>query len=293
MRCRACMLALLAATSLTAVGTARSASPRVAALQLALFKRGYYNGPFDGIAGPETRRATKRFQRRHHLLPDGVAGPRTRAQLGRWARPELGHRLLHRGLRGWDVTELQFLLRRNGVFVSLTGSFGLVTEAAVLGTQRGAGLQPDGLVGPRTVAALRRTHGRIARLGTQVQVRGQIDRWSRRYGVDRRLACALAWIESGDQPDLTSPTGAWGVFQIMPDTWRYVESVLADRHYPRSVEGNVRVGLLYLRHLLQTFGGRRTALAAWYTGPARVQAHGIGPRGGWFAANVLAMRARC
>ncbi|HEX6491517.1 MAG TPA: peptidoglycan-binding protein [Gaiellaceae bacterium] len=293
MRRRACLLALLAATSLASAGTARAASPRVAALQLALFKRGYYTGPFDGIAGAATRRATKRFQRRHHLLPDGVAGPRTRRKLGRWAGHELGQRELRRGLRGWDVAELQFLLRRNGVFVPIDGIFGAVTEAAVLGEQRGAGLKPDGVVGARTLAVLRRTHGRIVRLGTQAQVRGQIDRWSRHYGVDRRLACALAWIESGDQPDLTSATGAWGVFQIMPSTWRYVENVLADRAYPRTVVGNVRVGLLYLRHLLLTFGARRKALAAWYTGPARVKARGVGPAGGWFAANVLAMRTRC
>jgi soluble lytic murein transglycosylase-like protein len=83
------------------------------------------------------------------------------------------------------------------------------------------------------------------------------------------------------------------VFQIMPATWHYVERVLADRRYPRNVEGNVRVGLLFLRHLLQTFGDTRKALAAWYTGPARVQKHGIGPRGRWFADNVLAIRPRC
>jgi soluble lytic murein transglycosylase-like protein len=55
----------------------------------------------------------------------------------------------------------------------------------------------------------------------------------------------------------------------------------------------VRVGLLFLRHLLQTFGDTRKALAAWYTGPARVRRYGIGPRGRWFAADVLALRRRC
>jgi hypothetical protein len=293
MRRRACILALLAATSLAAASPARPASPKVAALQVALFKRGFYRGPFDGVAGPQTRRATKRFQRLHHLHPDGVAGPKTRHALGRWARHELGQRLLRVGRRGWDVAELQFLLRGNGIFVSLDGIFGHVTEAAVLGIQRGAGLKADGIVGARTIAVLRRTRGRIRRLGTQAQVRGQIDRWSRYYRVDGRLACALAWMESGHQPDLTSPTGAWGVFQIQPETWRYVEHVLADRRYPRNVEGNVRVGLLYLRHLLHTFGDTRKALAAWYTGPGRVERHGVGRRGAWFAANVLAIRTRC
>jgi hypothetical protein len=290
---RVCILALVAATSLAAASPARSASPRVAALQLALFQRGLYQGAFDGIAGPQTRHATKRFQRRHHLRPDGIVGPKTRRALGRWARHELGGRLLLPRRRGWDVAQLQFLLRRNGIFVSLDGIFGPITEAAVLGIQRGAGLKSDGVVGPQTIGVLRRTHDRLTRLGAQAHVRGQIDRWSRYYGVDRRLACALAWMESGHQPDLTSSTGAWGVFQIMPATWRYVERSLADRRYPRNVEGNVRVGLLYLRHLLQTFGDKRAALAAWYTGPASVEKHGIGRRGRWFADNVLAIRPRC
>jgi Transglycosylase SLT domain/Putative peptidoglycan binding domain len=293
MRRRACILALVAATPLAVASPAWSASPAVAALQLALFQRGLYTGAFDGIAGPETKRATKQFQRRHHLRPDGVAGPKTRRALGRWARHELGRRPLRLGRRGWDVAQLQFLLRRNGIFVSMDGIFGPVTEAAVLGIQRGAGVEQDGIVGPQTIAVLRRVRGRLTRLGSQAQVRGQIDRWARYYRVDGRLACALAWMESGHQPDLTSSTGAWGVFQIMPGTWRYVERVLADRRYPRNVEGNVRVGLLFLRHLLQTFGDTRKALAAWYTGPARVQRHGIGPRGRWFANNVLAIRPRC
>lgn len=73
-------------------------------------------------------------------MPDGIAGPRTRAALGRWGRHELGGRELRRGRRGWDVAELQFLLRRNGVSISLDGIFGPATEAAVIGSQRGGGL---------------------------------------------------------------------------------------------------------------------------------------------------------
>jgi peptidoglycan hydrolase-like protein with peptidoglycan-binding domain len=279
MRRRACILALLVAASLAAASPARAASPKVVALQLALFQRGYYKGPLDGLAGPQTRRATRHFQRRHHLAPDGVAGRKTRRKLGGWARYELGDRLLRRGRRGWDVAELQFLLRRSGIFVSIDGSFGPVTQAAV--------------IGPQTLAVLRHTGGRLFHLGIQAQVRGQIDRWSRYYGVDGRLACALAWMESGHQPGVVSSTGAWGVFQIQPATWDYVEHVLADRRYPRNVEGQVRVGLVYLRHLLQAFGDTRKALAAWYTGPARVRRYGIGRRGRWFAADVLAIRRRC
>ena len=41
----------------------------------------------DGIYGPRTRAAVKRFQRANGLTPDGVAGPRTLAALGLAARP--------------------------------------------------------------------------------------------------------------------------------------------------------------------------------------------------------------
>jgi len=289
---RFALVAALLAFALLA-GEARAASPRVAALQVALSKRGYYHGAFDGIAGPVTRRATMRFQRRHHLTPDGIAGAHTRRALGRWAQRELGQRPLRRGNHGWDVAELQFLLRHNGNVVSLDGIFGPTTEAAVIRSQRRGGLAVDGVVGPQTLAALRVRHGRLPRPATHASIRAQIDRWSRHYGVDTNLACALAWMESGHQANLTSPAGAWGVFQITPDTWQYVEQVLAGRSYPHDVEGNVRVGLVFLRYLLRTFGDRRKALAAWYTGAGRVERHGIGPRGRWFAETVLAIRIHC
>ncbi len=36
----------------------------------------------DGVFGPDTERAVKRFQRRHDLVPDGIVGPITRGALG-------------------------------------------------------------------------------------------------------------------------------------------------------------------------------------------------------------------
>src|SRR5262249_3510968 len=124
---RRSVLLLALAVSAVLASQARGASPKVAALQVALFQRGSYPAGFDGVDDPETRAGTKRFQGRHHLVPDGIAGPKTRAALGRWGRHELGQRELRTGRRGWDVAELQFLLRRNGVSISLDGIFGLAT----------------------------------------------------------------------------------------------------------------------------------------------------------------------
>ena len=42
--------------------------------------------PADGVVGPQTRRAIKRFQRRRGLTVDGVVGPQTLAALGLPAR---------------------------------------------------------------------------------------------------------------------------------------------------------------------------------------------------------------
>ena len=52
-------------------------SRRVRELQRRLNRLGYRAGPVDGLFGPRTERATRRFQRRQGLRVDAVAGPRT------------------------------------------------------------------------------------------------------------------------------------------------------------------------------------------------------------------------
>lgn len=148
---------VIVAGALVLVPTAQARSPRTAAVQVALWARGLYAQTIDGIRGPATTRAIRRFQQRNRLVVDGIAGPQTLGELGRLGRPFLGSRVLHRSLVGFDVSQLQFRLAWHG-FPSgaFDGHFGLRTNAAVRRFQRWSHLVPDGIVGPATLAALRR-----------------------------------------------------------------------------------------------------------------------------------------
>ncbi|MGZ5320025.1 MAG: peptidoglycan-binding protein [Solirubrobacterales bacterium] len=146
---------MLAATALAAA-PARAASADIAALQVAMGALGLYPHPVDGISGPWTQGAVRRFQARNGIAVDGVAGPQTRRALGRRWMPDFGSRPMREGQRGWDVAALQFLLRERGFGRGgLDGGFGPGTAAAVRGFQRSAGLAVDGVVGPATISALR------------------------------------------------------------------------------------------------------------------------------------------
>jgi peptidoglycan hydrolase-like protein with peptidoglycan-binding domain len=349
--------AAVAGSAALLVGPATAADPQVAGLQVALRAKGLYHGAVDGIQGPQTRGAVVAFQRRAGLAVDGVAGHRTRRALGPLGRPRLGRRLIVRGALGWDVSALQFLLRRRGFDPGpLDGYMGGRTVGAVRAFQQRRGLFADGIAGPVTLAALAGSpqvpgtrprpaqgyakivvrrgenltllaarHGTtvtaLARLNrldpagfllegavlrvpagvaaaapssaTAAEVRAMIDRWAGTYGVDPALARALAWMESGFQTNLTSEADAWGVMQIIPSTWDFVEVVLAGEPIPRTADGNVRVGVLYLRHLLRRFNGNeRLALAGWYQGERAVREHGVYKESKWFAKVVLALRRR-
>ena len=129
-------------------------NPQIAGLQVALRAWGYYNGPVDGIAGPLTAGGLHKFQRRFGLTT-GVADAKTRAKLGPLGRPLFGSRLLERGCFGWDVSVLQFVLARAGLYNgALDGYLDATTERALKKFQRRAHLTTDGIAGRATLASL-------------------------------------------------------------------------------------------------------------------------------------------
>ena len=64
--------------------------------------------------------------------------------------------------------------------------------------------------------------------------------------------------------------------QVTPPTWDFVETVLVGSKVPRTTEGNIQVGVVFLRHLLREFDGdERLALGAYYQGAQAVRQHGL------------------
>src|SRR4051794_9659668 len=138
-----------------AASAANAANPQIAGLQVALRAYGLYLGPIDAVSGPGTVAAVKEFQRGRGLPPDGRAGPQTRAALGPLGRPLLGARLLRRGSFGWDVSVLQFVLARQGLYHgALDGYFDPDTEQALRRYQQRMKLARDGVAGTATFTAL-------------------------------------------------------------------------------------------------------------------------------------------
>jgi cell wall-associated NlpC family hydrolase len=107
------------------------------------------------------------------------------------------------------------------------------------------------------------------------------------YGVPRNIALALVRQESGGRPNARSPVGAEGYTQLMPGTAKGLGV------NPRDPIDNLRGGMMYLGHLLQSFhGNMRYALAAYNAGPGAVRRYnGIPPymETQNYVKNILAM----
>jgi len=255
----------------------------VSVLQFLLTRHGFAPPRLNGNFGAGTERAVRRFQRRAGLATDGIAGPATQAALLRTRLPAARRPAAARPTR-------RYVVRPGDTLTAIAGRY----RSSVRALARTNRLDSSDLllVGTRlrvpVVSLPSPSTGARSWL-----VRSSIDRWSAHYGVDVHLARGLAWMESGFQPNLTSPIGAWGVMQVTPATWDYVETVLIGASIPRTADGNVRVGMAFLAHLLREFrGSERLAIAAWYQGPASVRRRGLLRETSAFVADVLALKTR-
>jgi len=255
----------------------------VSVLQYLLVRRGI-PVPVNGHFGARTLRGVRLFQRRRHLAQDGIVGPRTRRALAHsQARPVSRH-----------ARYGTYVVRAGDTLTGIASRYG----TTVASLARINHLDPSNwlLAGARIRVPLttRRPRGRGVpeRTMSIAAVRTLLDRWAARYGVDAHLVRALAWMESGYNNRLVSSTGARGIMQVEPYTWRFVEAFLISHHVGHGPNGNIHVGVAYLNHLLGDFHGDvRHALAGWYQGERAVRAHGMYRDTRVFVADVLSLAA--
>ncbi len=109
---------------------------------------GYYDGEVDGVYGSKTYRAVTSFQKKNGLTVDGKVGSETKKALGIFTGTTAGK-------YNQTVRNAQQKLKQWGYYTgSVDGIYGSKTREAVLSFQRKNNLTADGVIGPKTRAAL-------------------------------------------------------------------------------------------------------------------------------------------
>ena len=132
--------------SVSLILSSGSTGEEVKSLQQRLNVLGFGPLVVDGIFGPATEEAVKKFQKQNGLVVDGIVGPQTRAKLETSIPPTI-----RSGSTGEVVKYLQQWLNAIGFgSLAVDGIFGPATEEAVKKFQKQYGLIVDGIVGPQT-----------------------------------------------------------------------------------------------------------------------------------------------
>lgn len=114
------------------------------------------------------------------------------------------------------------------------------------------------------------SHERLGKLLYPFPYREAIIRHASAYGLDPYLVAALIKTESNFNPRATSPRGARGLMQIMPETGSWVALQLGLTQYHPDLlyepEFNLAVGTWYLADLYRSFGQDTILVLAAYNG---------------------------
>ncbi|MEW5857749.1 MAG: peptidoglycan-binding protein [Cyanobacteriota bacterium] len=110
--------------------------------------------------------------------------------------------MLEPGNTGSEVATLQQRLQQLGYFkAGITGNFGPITTQAVIQFQKANGLEPDGIVGPRTEAALQKKRGKpIQAQASQARQVRQVRQVSQRFQSFRQRPQPVSKPSQVSQP---------------------------------------------------------------------------------------------
>lgn len=141
-----------------------------------------------------------------------------------------------------------------------------------------------------TVAAARANREALARrhVPTRTETAALIRRVAARYGVDPRLALAIAWQESGWNQRVVSVANAIGTMQVIPSSGRWASDLAGRRLDLLDAEDNVTAGVVIIKALLRGAATREHAIGGYYQGLHSVQNKGLYEDTKRYIAAVLA-----
>jgi soluble lytic murein transglycosylase-like protein len=144
--------------------------------------------------------------------------------------------------------------------------------------------------GPPPTAVLHSLPALLVNHPARLRLRPAFRYWATIYGVRADLVEALAWMESGWQAKVVSPTGAVGIGQLEPATVVFVSGLIGVPLDPRVADQNIRMTTRYLRWLLDRSHSVAEALGGYYEGLASVQNKGPLLETVAYANGILAMQ---
>ncbi len=103
------------------------------------------------------------------------------------------------------------------------------------------------------------------------EIKKKVQEYANKYGISENIALALVNAESNFDPTRTSPKGAQGLMQLMPDTARGLD--VTD---PYDIDQNLNGGIKYLKQMYDRYNGNwEMALAAYNWGYGKLDSNGF------------------
>ena len=106
-----------------------------------------------------------------------------------------------------------------------------------------------------------------------LEYRDEIENASEEFNVPIERICAVIYVESRFDPNVTSPVGARGLMQIMPETFTDIQKALKTNYTDDDLydpEINIRAGTYYLSYLYKILGDWELVHAAYNAGIGNV-----------------------
>lgn len=173
-----------------------------------------------------------------------------------WTTPAAALATVRWGSEGSAVRVVQAKLKNWGYYDGpVDGMYGRQTYAAVVWFQRRAGLTADGLVGPRTWAALGEASGPDRRVAAATAARGVVRQ------DDRDLLARVVAAEARGEPYVGQVAVAAVVLNRMRDP-RFPDSLAGVIYQPHAFESVTR-GAIYRRPTAESVRAAADALSGW------------------------------